>query len=279
MSDRLKKQNIGPFIYPILAALKDCDEEVSFEEFLPRNFAQKIPFTFEQILSDTTEARNFMKAFEIDTFNGSFAPSPVVFAIDHDRLNDEINPVTKLRYVLESLGISLRSLVMGRGVNSYFMSIPSHFESNFLTALTQDFKAQLQAAGARFPYNSDDYNSFSRPELSCEGIKRASQIAFRRTQNTEDYLNPKRIHYKSAGRDLPVIGRCIKCHAPQANTRAPKIPFHHSNQFAELVRSSNLKQKILRRIQLPHGTRGAMPPRKPLSASEIESMKAFLNQF
>ena len=45
------------------------------------------------------------------------------------------------------------------------------------------------------------------------------------------------------------------------------------------MRSTNLKQKILRRIQLPHGQRGAMPPGAPLTTEEIESMKAFLNRF
>ncbi len=229
--------------------------------------------SFDDLKKDTFAARTWFKAYS-DQIYASVFPNITeeYFFIDHNRLIDEADTVTRMRFLLENKGVSLRSLVLSHGANDYFFSTPN----NFIADLNDTYSHYLKVSEGNLPTLIDNGILLARPLGRCEELARLSLATMK-----EEELSQKvtQVHFNRPGKDLSALGRCMKCHTlkyKEGKTRAPYIPFDDSAKMKELFKSTGLAQEMKYRITTEDRF-DQMPPRTPLSKEERAAVIEYID--
>lgn len=261
----LKEKNLGPFLYPLYFALTDCHiHGYNFLSLFPESLLKKLPITFVDILNDTKKSRAWLKSYLDQIYLEIFSEFQPIAFLDHNRLSDEQDIVAMMRFILENNGISLRSLLLNRGINDYFFSSPSNFSFDLAEVL-------LDVIGGEFAKTIKESTNY------CRDAKQITHQAFERSPNFQRPF--VRIKFNKSGKDLPVVGRCIKCHSLSYHSdhpSAPYIPFENSSKLKKALQTTNLAAEISDRIH--RVGRGQMPPRQALSEEEKASLQEVIQE-
>ena len=246
--------------YALLWILNNCanPNELQGDEGFKAIFSKErwenasVPFT--ALKKDTFSARQWFKSYSDRIYNEAFPNiRREYFFIDHNRLIDEAYHVTRLRFILENHGLSLRSMTMAHGSNDYFFSTPN----NFLMDLKDSY----------------EYYSGETKNYSCEDLAQLS-----RESEVPVKGRHRMIQFNRTGKDLSPLGQCMKCHTmnyKEGKTRGPFIPFDDSQKMRKLLNSSKLGEEIKYRLTTEDEF-DQMPPRGRLSEKEVKSLIEYI---
>lgn len=233
---------------------------------------------YDSIVSFVSTERKVFKDYLNSVFEEIFPNPTYIFRMDHSRLAGEIAQTSQFLRILDRFDISPRGVSSSLIGNPVIVSAPSNAYADFLTLLFElspesfeNIKWKEIEAGA---------GKYSWLGVDCQSLKKLSASKRRLTGETFQGRGP----WPGSPSSYPersVVSRCASCHVPGAdgnqdpNLLPPRISFQNSLSLRGQLSSSSLKQKILRRIQAK-GTTAQMPPGQPLSDSEIESLREYL---
>ena len=265
------------YALPLMAALSYCTDNL--QTSAPGKDAAGLAAFFradewdegdyQRARADVIAGRAFFKNHLDQTLETIFGSPNYLDRVDHARMQYEIGYHTQMKWVLARAGIRTDDLSTSLFANDLMISAPTNSAIDFLTVL----------AGVRpdlfdgIPTETIDlfsgYNSWLRAD--CATLKRESLAAPRAPAVKGGWKSFR--EYSSA---QPVLTRCAKCHVEGLGAEsAPPIPFHQPQALAKLLAPpTNLRARILERVSM-HGP-GQMPPQSALTATEIKSMKEFL---
>ncbi len=266
---------------PLLATVNYCTnenngypEEFKIEKllsFFRSDEKDKIQKRYKVIQQDIALGRTFFKN-HLDSVLLSVFPNPdFLFLIDHNRLNREINSMAQIYTILDLAGIYTGDFSTSLVANDYLISSPSNVNIDLLTALYVQRNDLFDDLNIEVIDLSSGKYGWIR--TNCDQLKEQSLKAERSPSDKMLWQGPTQVNYAK-----PVMSRCIKCHVEnRAGTdfSAPVIPFNQPLKLAELLRSENLKERIMARVKT-HGV-GQMPPEQALTEQEIKSLESFLN--
>jgi cytochrome c553 len=258
----------------LFAAMSYCFGTGTYEEqkpellsyFPPGRLAPADLNRLDQIYADIVNSRAFTKKFQDGLVSQYFTAPDFISVIDHARLQDERASLAILRWLLDLGGVNAANMSISLLANDYLLSSPSNFMLDLLTTL---YEARPEMFTGLTLAGQDLYSGqLGWISLKCEELKAQSLAA------GHIPAQPQWRSYLSLQPERPVVSRCAKCHTESGNERIPKIEFHDSLTLARRIRTTDLGDKILARIQTTG--RGQMPPGHPLSAEEITAMKEFI---
>jgi hypothetical protein len=271
------------FKYLLLAQLNMCavsykDKSFDpvkdrFRTFLKPSNSQEALNRLDAIYSDVKTARAHMIGY-LDQMLLKIFPNPAFYRdrIDHQRLANEAYIISPIRTALDLQGVDASNLSMAPAANDYFISSPTNFAIDGLTALYEsrpelfnDLKVTGQDMGEA---GQNHWIS-----LDCDQLKQKSL-------KEPEYSIPSSLWrpFERQQASRPPINRCIKCHSEHLNSDAPFIPFDDTRALAMRLRdpSHNLSSEIIRRINAHDSDQ--MPPEVHLTDVEVQAVEALINE-
>jgi hypothetical protein len=271
------KSNLNGYRYALLSTLNLCqfrsarvgfenEKSLVFDLFADLSLSEKdkLDLIYNTISNDRSKFKEFLEL----AYRRLFRNSEVDFSFFNSRLESESQPLAITYWILDLMGLDTSDITTSLFKNNYLISMPTHLSLDLLTVL-YDARPDLFFD---LKVNSQDLATghFGWLKLDCEQLKSLAQKQQMERQTESHWLEPHKIR-----RSQPIVNRCAKCHVEGFDPMAPVIPFHDSQLMAQRLRTSDLKQRIIRRV---HAT-GAdqMPPGPPLTSSEKEALKAYLD--
>lgn len=264
------------FRLPLLAVLNHCvtgnlgtpfetEKAELLKYFQPGSLSASDLQRLDQIYADIVASRAFTKNFQNKLVAQYFLNPNFISTVDHARLESERVPLALIRWLLDLSGVNAANMSLSLMANDYLLSSPSNFLLDLLTSL---YEARSEYF-VGLTVGSQDIG-FGKPawlKLSCDEIK-AQSLTVPRTVAQSKWRS-----YLAVQPERPVLSRCTKCHT-ESLSAAPRIEFEDSLVLARRLRTSDLADKIISRIQATDARQ--MPPGNPLSAAEIAGMKEYL---
>ncbi len=277
MKRELSKVDLSAIRYPLVATLGACFSafpRLSFEqqkqqilEFLPDLTSAQIA-RLDTIYQDVVQARARTKQFQ-DQLVASYFPSPVIIGrMNHERLGAERGDVALVRWLLDLAGVSAANLSTSHIANDYLFASPGFFLLDALMVLREVQPDLFEGLNL----TPEDLHSGIPAwlKVDCAELKAKSLASRQGSLAQTTWWRP----HTQVQFERPPIARCAKCHTEGFDAKAPPIPFEDTRLLAHRLRTTRLGDQIVRRIE----ARGEdqMPPGRPLSSDEIESMKEFI---
>ena len=278
MGKLLASKNLDALEYPLLWILNYCASnennqdstrgDQAFLSLFSDDFHAQAPLSFEALQKETQLARNWFKTYS-DRIYAEVFPNiqKEYFFIDHNRLRDEAFTVTRLRYLLENKGISLRNLVLSHGANDYFFSTPN----NFIADLKNTYEHYLNQSASEELKNATSY--------SCQQLEDISRSLNQDFNSEASRTHIQQSRFDRPQKDLSPMGKCMKCHTldyNQPKTKGPYIPFDDSAKMQKLLKTTGLGEEIKYRISTEDSF-DQMPPKARLSSEEISALNEYVD--
>ncbi len=276
----LQSRDLNGWRFPLLSILSSCHSkfDTKFSEakpallqlFRPEERAE-VESRLNRLYSDLVIARAHMKTTQASLLSAYFPNPTSLFKIDHERLHSENADLAMIRTIFESVGINLNNLSTSHLANDYFIANPSHILLD-MTAVLNDVAPEIFVNLGINPQPQDVGTGIPGwVSFDCEMLKQQSLIA-ERSPPTPMQWRP----LQAPKNERPVINRCAKCHTEGFDDEAPFIPFNDSLELAKWLRdpAKRLGQKIMDRVQRTGP--GQMPPGKPLTPEEIDSLREMI---
>lgn len=277
MKREFARVNLSAIRYPLVATFGACftvfprrdfeEQKRKILEFLPGLSSTEIA-RLDAIYLDVVQARSKTKQFQ-DQLVATYFPAPIFLGrIDHERLGAERGDVALVRWLLDLAGVDAANLSTSHIANDYLFSSPSFFLLDALMVL-REIQPELFEGLSLAP---QDLHSGIPAwlKVDCAELQEKSLAARQVYMARASLWRP----HTQVQFERPPIARCAKCHTEGFDAKAPPIPFEDTRLLAHRLRTTRLGDQIIKRIE-SHGE-DQMPPGRPLSAGEIESMKEFI---
>jgi hypothetical protein len=275
------RSNLNGYRYALLSALNLCQHQSGREGFehernsifelfstspLTHNEKDQLDLIFATIISDRRTFKDFLES----TYGLLFPNHDVDFTFFRSRLElqNESQTHAFAYWILDMMGVDTSDLSTSLFKNNYLVSMPTSFPLDLLTVL-YDVRPDLffdLTVESRDLYTGQ--NSWLK--LDCDQLKelaRGQDVVKTESQ----WLAPFQVRMSQ-----PVINRCAKCHVEGVNPLAPRIPFNDSRLMAQRLRSTDLGQAIMWRVQAIG--KDQMPPEHPLTDEEKYALRSYLER-
>lgn len=241
----------------------NCIYSNGLESFLKNPEVRKIDHHFAQNADANIE---FTSAFQKQVALERMGTSDFAYFVPQN--ND-----ARARVILEYLGIETANFTPSLNLLRYDTRAPG-YNLRHMTSVLYELRPDIFEKISWEPGQLSFDPQLSLLNVDCDSLnKMVSSLPI------DPPITKTLPSFTEVDQRLPVMTRCLQCHVTHASDpdkRAPLIPFNDSIKLSQMLKDPNLqlKQKILSRVT-SHGT-DQMPPNQGLTATEIESMKEFL---
>lgn len=256
----------------------DGYSEDKLKELLPPALQSSFKISYADLLKDSDESYVAFREVLSRQYQSSFPNARQVFPPDHNRLRQSnVRLVAQIRWVLENLGKDWRGTSVGLNKNDYFITTPTLFLFDIMTAV-YDLRPQyldgLQPSALGLGAGSNHWVKFN-----CQALKNKSLQAL---QNVSPVAPQTLVPFYEPTPQNSPIARCAKCHGENADGRAhntataPTIPFDQPTLLAEWLKKDNSKGFTMVLDRLGRTDSKQMPPVQALSVDEKQAMQEYL---
>lgn len=252
--------------------------EAALKELLPPSLQKSFVINYVDILRDTDESYGAFREELNQQYQSAFPNARQIFPPDHNRLRQSnVRLVAQIRWLLENLGKDWRGTSVGLNKLDYFITTPTLFLFDFMTAI-YDLRPQYLEG---FQPTAIDLGTGSNHwvKFNCQALKTKSLQAL---QNTPPVAPKTLVRFYEPTLQNSPIARCAKCHGDTADNRAdttataPVIPFDQPTLLTAWLKKSNGKGLKMVLDRLDRRDSKQMPPAQALSDKENQAVREYL---
>ncbi len=244
-----------PFRYALLGLLSCTDksfgaspqDNIIYRDFIPKNVEAQWSISFMDVYQDVLASNQRVKDDLWDYYLRSFPGSlyPGVPGLTRLRTN-EIVQGSQLGTIFSNLELDLKDFTLSFRQDSYILSTPNLFEFElqktwlyFMPEILDEIDHTVRNLGG------PDFQFF---EFNCDQLKEKSQESLAHySQASQPYFSTAL--YPHSG--MAPYGMCVSCHSRKprpGGMQPPYIPFEDTWQLGEVLRTTDLLEKIKDRI-------------------------------